>query len=137
MSEFVRKFASLDTLVLDNLELDVCTEHYSEDFSLAWIPEVLRRSSSLIRRLVFEVSARDASQLDVVPWAFVDQLVADPQNTQFRSLNRVEVFVELRGPPEGSSFLKHRDTLYQEFKLRLPEIERMGLLRCSFVSSQK
>jgi len=130
----VGRFSSLDTLVLDNLELDVNFKHYSEHFSLAWIPAVLRGSPP-IRRLVFEVSARDASQFDAVPWIGVDQLVADPRNAQFRSLNRVEILVEHSEPPEGGSFLKHQDTLYQEFKSRLPEIERMGLLRCSFVSS--
>ena len=123
--------------MLDNLELDVDEEYYSIHFSLAWIPAVLRRLSSPIRKLAFEVSAREISQLDVVPWAFVDEVVADPQNTLFRSLNRVEVLVEHREPPEGGSFLKHRDTLHQEFKSRLPEIERMGLLRCSFASSSR
>jgi len=98
---------------------------------------VLRGSSSPIRKLAFEVSARDVSQLDVVLWAFVDELVADPRNTQFRSLDRVEILVECRGPPGDGPFLKHRDTLYQEFKSRLPGIERMGLLRCSFVSSRR
>ena len=121
--------------MLDNLGLDVGVEHYSENFSLAWIPEVLRRLSSPIRRLAFEVSAKDITQLDVVPWVFVDELVADPQNTQFRSLDRVDILVECKGSPEGGSFLKHRDTLHQEFKSRLPGIEGMGLLRCSFVSS--
>ncbi|KAF9647259.1 hypothetical protein BDM02DRAFT_3188167 [Thelephora ganbajun] len=135
VSEFVRKFASIDTLVLDDLGLDVDAEHYSEHFSLAWIPGVLRRISSPIRRLVFEVSAKDISQLDAVPWTFIDELVADPLNTRFRSLDQVEILVECKESPEGGSFLKHRDTLYQEFKSRLPEIERMGLLRCSFVSS--
>lgn len=135
--EFVRKFKSLDTLVLDNLELDVDEEHYSIHFSLAWIPAVLRRLSSPIRKLKLEFSARDISQLDVVPWAFVDEVVADPLNTQFRSLNRVEVLVQRKGPSEDGSFLRHRDTLHQEFKSRLPEIERMGLLRCSFVSSSR
>jgi len=137
ISEFVRKFASLDTLVLDNLGLDVDADHYSIHYSLAWIPAVLRRLSSPIRRLVFEVSAREIFQLDAVPWGFVDELVTDPQNTQFRSLDRVEILVEYKRPPEGGSFLKHRDTLYREFKTRLPEIERVGLLRCSFVSSVK
>ena len=80
---------------------------------------------------MFEVSVKDISQLDVVPWSFVDELVADPQNAQFRSLERVEILVERKESPEGGSFLKHRDTLYQEFKSRLPEIERMGLLRCT------
>jgi len=121
--------------VLDNLGLDVDAEHYSVHFSLDWIPAVLRRLCSPIRKLAFEVSAREISQLDVVPWVFVDELVADPQNTQFRSLDRVEILVECKELPEGESFLKHRDTLYQEFKSRLPEIEKMGLLRCSFVSS--
>lgn len=137
ISDFVRKFESLDTLVLDNLELDVDEEHYSVHFSLAWIPAVLRRLSSPIRKLKLEFSARDISQLEVVPWAFVDEVVADPQNTQFRSLNRVEVLVKRRRRSEGGSFLKHRDTLYQEFKSRLPEIERMGLLWCSFISSSR
>jgi hypothetical protein len=121
--------------VLDNLKLDVDDKHYSERFSLAWIPGVLKGLSSPIHRLAFEVSAKEISQLDAVPWPSVDELVADLQNTQFRSLGRVEIFVERRGSSNDGSFLKHRDTLYQEFKLRLPEIARMGLLRCSFVSS--
>ena len=121
--------------MLDNLGLDVDVDHYSMHFSLNWIPTVLRRLSSPIRKLAFEVSAREISQLDVVPWMFVDELVADPQNTQFRSLDRVEIVVGCEELPEGGSFLKNRDTLYQEFKSRLPEIEKMGLLRCSFVSS--
>ena len=123
--------------MLDNLRLDVEAEYYSEHFSLAWIPGVLRRLSAPIRTLAFEVTAKDISQLDAVPWVFVDELVADQQNTQFRSLDRVEVLVECKGSPEDGSFLKHRDTLYEEFKWRLPEIERMGLLRCSFVSSSR
>jgi len=98
---------------------------------------VVRTLSSPIRKLVFEVSARDVSQLDAVPWSFVDWLVAVPQNAQLRSLDQVEILVEHRRPPEGGSFLKHRETLYQEFKSRLPQIERMGLLRCSFVSSRR
>lgn len=126
---------SLDTLVLDNLGLDVDVEHYSQHFSLAWIPAVLRRLSSPIRRLTFEVSAKEVSQLGAVPWVFVDELVADPQNSQFRSLDRVEILVECKASSEGGSFLKNRDTLYQEFRSLLPGIERMGLLRCSFVSS--
>ena len=136
MPEFVRKFESLDTLVLDNLELDVDLK-YSEHFSLTWIPAVLRRLSSPIRRLVFEVSARDVSQLDAVPWPLVDELVTSPQSAQFRSLNRVEILVERRGSAEGVPFLKHRDTLRQEFEARLPGIEGMGLLRCSFVGSSR
>ena len=135
ISEFVRKFASLDTLVLDNLELDVGISHFSEHFSLAWMPGVLRRLSSPIRRLAFEVSAREASQLNVVPWSFVDELVTDPQNTQFRSLDRVEIFILCKKSKEGDTFLKHHDTMYQEFRERLPEIERKGLLRCTSVSS--
>jgi hypothetical protein len=135
ISEVVRKFASLDILVLDNLKLDVNAQHYSNQFSLAWIPGVLRRLSSPIRRLAFEVSAREVSQLDALPWPFVDELVSDPQNTQFRSLERVEILVDFKETSEGGSFLKHQDTLHQEFKSRLPGIERMGLLRCSFVSS--
>ena len=116
-------------LVLDNLKL------HSEDSSLAWIPAVLRRLSSPIRRLEFEVSGRGRSQLDVLPWPFVDELVSDPQNTQFRSLERVEIFVEAKVTPRSGSFSKHQDALYREFKSRLPVIERMGLLRCSFVGS--
>ena len=121
--------------MLDNLGLDVDADYYSAHFSLAWIPAVLRRLSSPIRRLIFEVSAREIPQLDVVPWAFVDELVTNPQNTQFRFLGRVEILVESKKTTDGGSFLKHRDTLHRVFKSRLPEIERMGLLRCSFVSS--
>ena len=121
--------------MLDNLELDVDARYFSDNFSLAWMPGVLRRLSSPIRRLALEVSAREASQLDVVPWSFIDELVTDPQNAQFRSLDRVEILILCRESPGGSNFLKHRDTVYQEFKARLPEIERMGLLRCTSVSS--
>jgi hypothetical protein len=135
MSEFVRKFASLETLVLDNLGLDVGAEHFSEHFSLAWTVGALRRLSSPIRRLVFEVSAKEISQLDAVPWRLIDKLVSDPLSVQFQSLDRVEILLECRGSSEGGSFLKHWDSLHQVFQSRLPEIERMGLLRCSFVSS--
>jgi hypothetical protein len=121
--------------VLDNLGLNVEAEHFSEHFSLAWIPGVLRRLSSPIRKLVFEVSAKEISQLDVVPWPFVDELIADPQNVQFRSLDRVEILLECKGLPEGESFLKDRDTLDQVFQSRLPETEKMGVLRCSFITS--
>ena len=72
--------------------------------------------------------------LDVVPWRLIDELVSDPLNVQFRSLDWVEILLECKAP-EGESFLKHYDSLYQVFQSRLPEIERMGLLRCSFVSS--
>jgi len=132
VSEFVHKFTSLDTLVLDNLKLDVDPKH-----SPTWIPQVLKRLSSPIRRLVFEVSAKEVSQLDVVPWMPVDEIVASPENAQFRSLDRVEILVERKGSLSGGSFFKHQDTLHQRFKLLLPEIERMGLLRCSFVSSSR
>ena len=135
ITEFVRRFASLDTLVLDNLGLDVDDLYFSEHFSLAWIPGVLRRLSSPIRKLAFEVSAKEIPQLDVVPWSMIDGLVADPHNVQFRCLDRVEILLECKGLPEGGSFLRHRDTLYEVFQSRLPEIERMGLLRCSFASS--
>jgi hypothetical protein len=121
--------------VLDNLGLDVGAEHFSDHFSLAWIGGVLRRLSSPIRRLVFEVSAKEISQLDAVPWQLIDELVSDPLSVQFQSLDRVEILLECKGPPEGGSFLKHWDSLNQVFQSRLPEIERMGLLRCSFVSS--
>ena len=121
--------------MLDNLGLDVDAEHFSIHFSLAWIVGVLRRLSSPIRKLVFEVSARTVSQLDVVPWPMIDELVADPQSLQFQSLDRVEILLEYKGSPEDGSFLKHRRSLHQVFQSRLPEIEKMGLLRCSFVSS--
>jgi len=134
VSEFVHKFTSLDTLVLDHLELDVDAKHHSNQSSLTWIPEVLKRLSSPIRRLVFEVSAKEISELDAIPWMPVDEIVANPESVQFRSLDRVEILVERKGSPDGGSFLKHRDTLYQEFKPLLPQIARMGLLRCSFVS---
>lgn len=135
MFQFFRKFEYLDTLVLDNLGLDVGPEHFSDHFSLAWIVEVLIRLSSPIRKLAFEVSAKEISQLDVVPWRSVDELVADPRNAQFRFLDRVEVFLEFKGSSEDGSFLKQWESLHQLFQSRLPEIGRMGLLRCSFVSS--
>ena len=121
--------------MLDNLGLDVRDEYFSERFTLAWIPGVLRRMSSPIRKLVFEVSANEISQLDVVPWSLIDDLVADPYNVQFRSLDRVEILLECRGTSEGESFLGNRDTLQQVFQSRLPGIEKMGLLRCSFACS--
>ena len=121
--------------MLDNLGLDVHDEHFSGLFSLAWIPGVLRRISSPIRKLVFEVSANEISQLDVVPWSLIDDLIADPHNVQFRSLDRVEILLECRGMSEGGSFLKNQDTLQQVFQPRLPGIEKMGLLRCSFAGS--
>lgn len=120
--------------MLDNLGLDVGAEHFSDHFSLAWMVGALRRLSSPIRRLAFEVSAKEISQLDVVQWRMIDGLVADPLNVQFRCLDRVEILLECKAS-EGESFLKHCDSLYQVFQSRLPEIERMGLLRCSFVSS--
>jgi hypothetical protein len=123
--------------VLDNLNLGVDSEHYWEPHSLAWIPGVLRKLSSPVRRLEFEVSAGEVAELGAVPWPSVDELVSDPQNTQFRYLERLEISVECKEILGGGSFLKHRDTLYQEFKSRLPGIERMGLLRCSFVSSSR
>ena len=115
--------------MLDNLKL------HSKDSNLAWIPAVLGRLSSPIHRPEFEVSGRRVSQLDALPWPFVDELVSDPQNTQFRSLERVEMFVEGKVTPRSGSFFKHQDALCLEFKARLPGIERMGLLRCSFVGS--
>ena len=133
--EFVRKFASLETLVLDNLGLDVGADYFSDRFSLAWMVGVLRRLSSPIRKLAFEVSARELSQLDVIPWRLIDGLVADPCSTQFRSLDRVEILLECKGSPEDGPFLKHWNSLHQVFQARLPEVERKGLLRCSFVSS--
>src|SRR5579872_4326454 len=133
MAEFVHQFASLDTFVLDNLGLDVDPEHYSKHFSLAWIPGVLRGLSAPIRKLVLEISAREISQLDAVPWSMIDEVVADPLNAQFGALDRVEILLDHRWSSEGGSFLKGGETLHEVFRPRLPQIGGMGLLRCSFV----
>ena len=121
--------------MLDNLALDVDPDYYSEYFSLAWIPGVLRGLSAPIHKLVFEISAKEISQLDVVLWSRIDKIVADPLNDQFGDLDRVEILLDCRRSSECGSFLKGGETLHEAFRSRLPRIGAMGLLQCSFVGS--
>lgn len=131
---FVHQFRSLDTLVLDDLRVDCSgSTHYDIfDVSFDWIPAVLQRLSSPIRKLVFEVIASYPPQLGMIPWELIDEIV-NPEAPQFKELNQVEVLVRcrvLRGGPLPSI---GRDVVHSEITRRLPTLDRLDLLRCDTV----
>jgi len=123
--EFVGRFRSLTVLVLDNLRAD--RDPYSVSFE--WITGVLQQLSSPILELVFEVTVTEYSQLDAIPWAFIDRIV-HPENPQFKALARVRVLVK-RGGSLKVRPLIYTDVVCSEVAWRLPVLNLLGLLRCN------
>jgi len=121
MPEFVGRFQSLTTFVLDNLRLD----YNRLGVSFEWITGVLQQLSSPVQKLVFEVTVTDCSQLDAMPWSSIDGTV-HPGTPQFRALARVEVLVRRGVPPEPHLI----DMIRSEIALRLPTLNLLGLLWC-------
>ena len=132
--EFVKLFRTLETLVLDDLRVDG-SSYDKSDVSFEWITGVLQRLSSPVRKLVFEVTATDCSQLNLIPWAFIDRTVS-PETPQFRALNCVEVLVKrgVRRKHHPSSIV--RDAVCSEIVLKLPTLNLLGLLRCDTVGCE-
>jgi len=122
--EFVRRFRSLKVLVLDNLKVDCSRSRVSFE----WITGVLQQLSSPIRRLVFEVTVTERSQLDAIPWAFIDRILHS-DNPQFRTLLRVKVLLKRGGHQKGRPPL-NRDVVCSLVTRRLPTLNLLGLLRC-------
>jgi len=131
--EFVGQFRSLNTLVLDELRVDGSSRSGGSDVSFEWITGVLQRLSSPILKLVFEVIATERSQLDAIPWAFIDRIV-HPKAPQFRVLTRVEVVVRRGVLLDDRSPPIDRDAVCSEIALRLPALVLLGLLRCRTVA---
>lgn len=128
--ELVGKFCSLDTLVLDNLRVDGSDGHPISSVSFGWIPAVLERLSSPIRRLAFEVTATSYQQIDAIPWGYIDKIV-DPENQIFKQLAHVEVLVRQGVHCRGIPPLPLAgDIVRSEIARRLPTITLLGLLRC-------
>jgi len=122
--EFVGRFRSLNTLVLDDLRVGGTGR-------FEWIPGVLQQLCSPIQKLVLEVIATERSQLDAIPWTLID-MVVHPDTPQFKALVRVEVLVR-RGVPLGGLPTIDRDVVCSEIALRLPALNLLGLLRCGTV----
>jgi len=125
MPEFVGRFRSLTTFVLDNLRLD----YDRSNVSFEWITGALRHLSSPVQKLVFEVTVTNCSQLDAMPWAFIDRTV-HPETPQSRALTRVEVLVRRGVLPEYLPPIIDRDVVRSEVALRLPALNLLGLLWC-------
>lgn len=129
--EFVGRFRSLDTLVLDNINLlDSGPDYYDgSDGSFEWIPGVLQQLSSPIQKLVFEVTVSHYWQLDAIPWMSIDNIV-NPKAPQFRELNRVEVLLKCGIGYKRFSPSISKDAVCSEILQRLPALNLQGLLRC-------
>ena len=133
--EFVGRFRSLTTLTLDNLKVDgsdPCSgrrHRHRSGVSFEWVTGVLQQLSSPIRKLVFEVTATDISQLDAIPWKSVDSII-NPEYPQFRDLVRVKVLVKHGIRPEGYPSSIGKDAVLSEVTRRLPALNLLGLLRC-------
>jgi len=97
--------------------------------SFEWITGVLQQLSSPIRELVFEVTVTQYSQLDAIPWAFIDRIV-HPDNPQFRALARVKVLVKRGGNLRVQSPFIYKDVVCSRVTQRLPVLNLLGLLRC-------
>jgi hypothetical protein len=126
--EFVSRFRSLNTLVLDNLVVDGSSGYGRSDLSFQWITGVLQQLSSPI--LVFEVTTSDHLELKRIPWTSIDKIVC-PTTQQFRELVRVEVLVK-RGVYQKKNYpcSVARDLALAEVEQKLPALNRLGLLRC-------
>ena len=129
--QFVDRFRSLNTLVLDNLRVDGSgsNRHEGYDISFEWITGVLQQLSSPIQMLALEVTATSYSQLEAIPWAPIDKIV-NPEASQFRELTCVKVLVK-RGVGRVDRWsLFRRDELFRNIMGRLPALSLLGLLRC-------
>ena len=100
--------------------------------SFEWITGVLRQLPSPVQKLVFEVTVTEYSQLDAMPWAFIDGTV-HPETPQFRALTRLEVLVRRGILPERAPPPIDRDVVCSEVALRLPALNLLGLLWCDTV----
>ena len=128
MLDFVGRFRSLTTFVLDNLRLD----YGRFGVSFEWIIGVLRRLSSQVQKLVFEVTLTECSQLDAIPWGFIDEIVGS-RTPQFGALARLEVLVRRGELPENHTPPTDRNVIRSEVALRLPALNLLGLLWCDTV----
>lgn len=90
---------------------------------------MLEQLSSPVRELVFEVTATERSQLDAIPWTFIDWIV-HPDNPQFKALVSVKVLVKRGSRPKSRSPPIGRDVVCSEVTQRLPTLNLLGLLRC-------
>ena len=123
ISEFVGRFSSLTTLVLDNLRL----YHDRSKVSFEWVAGVLQQLSSPVQKLVFEVTLTECSQLDGIPWASIDGIIG-LETPQFRALTRVEVLVRWGVLLENRPHPIDRDEVRSEIALRLHTLHLLGLL---------
>lgn len=133
--EFVGRFRSLKTLVLDNLRVDGSGRYDQSGVSFEWITGVLQRLSSPVQKLAFEVTATDYSQLNAIPWAFIDGIV-DPETPKFRALVCVEVLVKRGVHRKNRPSSIGRDAMCSEIALRLHALSLLGLLRCDTVGCE-
>lgn len=127
--DFVGRFRSLRTLVLDNLIVDGSGGYDRSDISFQWIAKVLQQLSSPIRKLVFEVTATSYVQLKRIPWASIDRIVS-AKTPQFRELVSVEVCVKRGVRWGGSPSSIGKDVVIAEVVRRLPALSLLGILRC-------
>lgn len=100
--------------------------------SFEWITEVLQQLASPVQKLVFEVTITDYSQLNAIPWAFIDRIVS-PEAPQFRALVRVQVLVKRGVCPKHCPCSIGRDVVCSEITQRLPALSLLGLLWCDTV----
>ena len=105
---------------------------YRSDVSFEWITGVLQQLSSPVQKLVFEVTATDCSQLNAIPWAFIDRIVS-PEIPQFGALIGVEVLVKRRVRQNNYPSSIGKDVVCSEIIVRLPTLNLLGLLRCNTV----
>ena len=96
---------------------------------------MLQQLSSPVQKLVFEVTATDCSQLDAIPWAFIDRIVS-PETPQFSALVCVEVLVKRGARRKNYPSSIGRDVVCSEITLRLPVLNLLGLLRCDTVGCE-
>lgn len=100
--------------------------------SFEWITGVLQQLSSPILELVFEVTVSEYSQLDAIPWAFIDRTV-HPDNPQFKALVRVRVLVKRGGSRKVLLPPIYSDVVCSKVARRLPVLNLLDLLRCDTV----
>ena len=105
---------------------------HGSNVSFEWIEGVLQQLSSAIRKLVFEVTATECSQLDAIPWASINSIF-HPDTRQFKALVRVEVLVKRGVIQSGSSLPVDGGVVCSEIARRLPGLKLLGLLRCDAV----